>query len=396
LVFWSPFSKEITANPYPVYRALRDEAPVYHNEELDLYALSRYDDVLAAHLDPETFSSAHGVTIEGIDAGMPFLLVKDQPEHTWHRKIVSRVFTPRRIADLEPFIRERAAALLDPHLEDGRLDVVEDYSMRLPLDVIGELIGIPVDLRADVHILSDRLGAREGEELLPEDAMAAMDDLRDLFAGLVGARRKAPGDDVISLLMQSPVEDGAGNERMLDDIELAYRFMELAFAGHETVAKLIPSGVVALAWSPEQRAELVASPALLVDATEELLRWDPPSQYQGRWSTRDVELHGVTIPAEKRVVLITGAAVHDERKYPDPELFDIHRIVDRHVSFGFGIHLCLGAAVARLETRIAFEELLARVPHYEIDERGVVRAYSSNVRGLQNLPITFEGTAART
>ena len=393
MVTWSPFSKEISANPYPAYRQLRDDAPVYHNEELDLYALSRFDDVMAAHLDSETYSSTHGVTIEGTDAGLPFLLVKDLPEHTFHRRIVSRVFTPRRIADLEPFIRERAAALIEPHLDSGRMDIAEDFSIRLPLDVIGELLGIPVERRQEVHSLCDSLAARDGDVVVPDVAISAMTGLRDLFSELVTERRKAPGDDVISLLIRSEVEDGSGGVRMLDDNELAYRFMELAFAGHETVAKLIPNGVVGLSWYPDQRRELVDQPALMPGAVEELLRWDPPSQYQGRWTTRDVEIHGVTIPADTRVVLITGAAVHDERQYASPELFDIHRQADRHVSFGFGVHLCLGAALARLETKIAFEELLARIPDYNIDGSGVVRAYSSNVRGLQNLPIVFDRTA---
>ena len=214
-----------------------------------------------------------------------------------------------------------------------------------------------------------------------------VEELRQLLLGLVAERRTATGDDVISLLINSPVEDADGRERMLDDDELSYRFIELAFAGHETVAKQIANGVVALAWYPDQRRELVKDPSLMPLAVEEMLRWDPPSHYQGRWTTKEIELHGVTIPADVRVVLLTGSAVHDERQFPEPELFDIHRRPERHVTFGFGIHLCLGAALARLETRIAFEELLRRLPEYEIEEHGVVRAFSSNVRGLQHLPI---------
>lgn len=388
--YWNPYDRDVVTNPYPVYKQLRDDAPVYRSDELDLYALSRYEDVVAAHLDPWTYSSLHGVTIEGIDAGAPYLIAQDPPKHTWHRKIVSRVFTPRRISDLEPFIRRRTNELLDAGLRDGRIDAVQDLSMRLPLDVISELIGIPEEQRNEVHVLSDRLAEAQGRAD-GEDAMRWVEELRGLLLSLVAERRSAPGDDVISLLIQSPVEDEGGRERMLDDDELSYRFIELAFAGHETVAKQIANGVVALAWYPEQRRQLVDDPALLPGAVEEMLRWDPPSHYQGRWTTREVELHGVTIPADVRVVLITGAAVHDERQFPEPELFDIHRRPERHVTFGFGIHLCLGAALARLETRIAFEELLQRVPEYEIEEAGVVRAFSSNVRGLQNLPIRFAG-----
>ena len=196
------------------------------------------------------------------------------------------------------------------------------------------------------------------------------------------------------MLMNTPVEEEDGRQRLLTDDELAGRFLELSFAGHETVAKLIPNGVVALAWFPDARRSLVADPSLMPNAVEEMLRWDPPSHYQGRWTTRDVEVRGTVIPAEQRVILVTGSAVHDERKYPDPDLFDIHRDIDRHVSFGFGRHLCLGASLARLETRVAFEELLRRFPDFTIDETGAERHVSVNVRGLAKLPLVVETRAA--
>jgi cytochrome P450 len=396
MVEYNPFSRPIADNPFPVYRRLRDEAPVYRNEELDFYALSRFDDVMSAHLDPTTLSSAHGVTIEGIDAGQPFLIVKDPPDHTAHRKIVSRVFTPRRIGALEPFIRARAGELLDRVRDQDAFDVAADFSIRLPLDVISELIGIPPSLRAEVHVLCDRITTRQEGSTDYEDALAANIELHTLLVGLVQDRRAHPGDDVISLLIASPVPLDDGTERSLDDDELASRFLELAFAGHETVAKLIPNGVIALAWYPDQRRELVADPSLMAGAVEEMLRWDPPSHYQGRWTTRDLELHGTTIPADNRVILVTGSAGHDERRYHEPELFDLHRDVDRHLSFGFGAHLCLGAALARLETRVAFEELLARNPEYGIDEASAVRQYSGNVRGLDHLQIVPERAPVST
>jgi cytochrome P450 len=390
---YDPFDRAMVDNPFPTYRWLRDEEPVHRNEARGFWALSRFDDVLAAHLDPVTFSSAHGVTIDGFEAGAPFLIVQDPPTHTWHRKIVSRVFTPRHIAALEPFIRRTAGDLLDAVADRDRFDLVDHFSLRLPLDVISELIGIPVELRDEVHHLSDRIADRQGEAMA-DDGVAAHGELHQLLVGLVQERRLHPGDDVISMIMTTPTLDDDGNEVSLDDDGLAFRFMELAFAGHETVAKLIANGVVALAWYPDQRRELVADPGLLPGAVEEMLRWDPPSHFQGRWTTTDVELHGTTIPAESRVLLLTGSAGHDERRYDDPELFDIHRNVDRHVSLGFGVHLCLGAALARLETRIAFEELLARVPDFSIADEGVVRAYSENVRGLQHLPVVVERRAA--
>jgi cytochrome P450 len=396
MVEYNPFDHAIVDDVYEVYRRLRDEAPVYYNPDVDFWALSLFEDVMAAHLDPTTYSSTHGATIEGIDGGQPFLIVKDPPEHTWHRKIVSRVFTPRRIGGLEHFIRRTATDLLDRHVGTDGFDVVTEFSFRLPLDVIGELLDIPAELRTEVHEKSDVLAARDGKEIRPDAAMEASAALVTMFTGLVAARRRSPGDDVISMLMQAEVADDDGTTRMMPDEELAFRFLELAFAGHETVAKLIANAVVGLAWYPAARRELVEDPSLIPNAVEEMLRWDPPSQYQGRWTTRDVELHGVTIPADSRVVLLTGSAGHDERRFAAPELFDIHRKIDRHVSFGFGIHLCLGAALARLETRIAFEEFLARFPEYTIADSGVARQYSSNVRGLQNLPIVLQTAPALT
>ncbi|GAA0958040.1 cytochrome P450 [Actinocorallia libanotica] len=390
MVEYNPFNRQTVHNPFPVYRALRDEAPVYHNEEVGFWALSRYEDVIAAHLDTDVFSSAHGVTIEGADQGAPFLIVKDPPEHTFHRKIVARLFTPRRIAQLEPFIRRTAGELLDKMRDADRFDLVEAFSFRLPLDVISELIGIPETERERIHHLSDRVAARNEDMSTPPDVYEASAELWALLAELVKERRRNPGNDVITMLMTTEVEDEEGNLRSLGDAELASRFLELAFAGHETVAKLIPNGVIALAWYPDQRRELVADPGLIPNAVEEMLRWDPPSHYQGRWTTREVEVHGTVIPADQRVILITGSAVHDERKYPDPETFDIHRDIDRHVSFGFGRHLCLGASLARLETRVAFEELLERFPDFTIDPDGVERHYSGNVRGLAKLPLLIE------
>ena len=242
MVEYSPFDRDITHNPYPAYRALRDEAPVYHNEQVGFWALSRYADVVAAHLDTDVYSSANGVTIEGVDQGMPFLIVKDPPEHTWHRKIAGRMFTPRRINALEPFIRTTAASLLDKVADADEFDLIEHFSFRLPLDVISELIGIPDTVRQHIHHLSDRLVARDESGAVTEDAALASMELAQVFIDLVSDRRRNPGNDVITTLMNTEVADDDGNTRSLDDNELANRFLELAFAGHETVAKLIPTG----------------------------------------------------------------------------------------------------------------------------------------------------------
>lgn len=386
---YNPYVWETQHNPYPVYARLRDEAPVYHNPDLDFWALSRYADVLAAHKDPTTFVSSHGVTLEGNEAGQDLLITKDPPVHDWHRKVVSRVFTPRRVNGLEPFMRDSCARLLDPFVGEPGFDVVEQLSIQLPLAVIGELLGIPESQRQEVHHLADRMFTREDTATVSEEAAAAQVELGMLLYGIVVERRRHLEDDVISLLIASEVTDDDGNGWLLSDEELATRVLELAFAGHETVARLIANGVVALSWYPEQRDELVADRGLLPNAVEEMLRWDAPSHYQGRWTSTDVTLHDTTIPADSRVVLVTGAANHDERVYAEPELFDIHRDIDTTVSFGYGVHFCLGASLARLETRVAFDELLDRFPEYGIDESGVERMRSSNVRGLARLPITL-------
>jgi cytochrome P450 len=386
---YNPFHFEIQHNPYPTYKRLRDEAPVYRHPELGFYALTRYEDVINGHLDPATFISSRGVTLEGGEMGQSLLITMDPPVHEWHRKVVSRVFTPRRIGGLEPAIRAIAADLLDRFRGADRFDAVEDFSIQLPLAVIGELLGIPAEMRQEVHELADRLFARDDSGTVSPEATQAMLDLAALLHGLVVERRKNPGDDVVSLMITSPVVDDAGNESFPTDEDLATRFLELAFAGHETVARLIANGLVALNWEPDQRRELVDDRSLLPQAVEEMLRWDAPSHYQGRWASRDVELHGATIPAESRVLLVTGAANHDDRQFEHPERFDLHRPADRPVYFGFGVHLCIGAALARLETRIAFDELLDRFPEYGIDETGVVRMRAGNVRGLQNLPLVI-------
>jgi cytochrome P450 len=393
---YNPFARETQMNPYPVYRWLRDEAPVYHNPEIGFYALSRFEDVLQAHKDAETFISRYGPTIERMEQGTADVLIaQDAPEHTWQRKLVSRLFTPRAISDLEPKVRAIAVAVLDEAREHGELDAVIDFSGYLPMMVIAEMLGLPQEARGDLRRLSDRMLDRSDTDETGEitaGATVAIREAHEILGQIVEEKAKRPSDDIASLLLTATVPDAEGVERRLTRQQVVFRLMELVAAGHETTAKLVANGIVALTWSRDQRAELVADPSLIPQAVEEMLRWDPPSHYQGRWVERDVTLHGTTIPAESRVILITGAANHDDRVFEDPELFDIHRKIERHVAFGFGIHLCIGAALARLESRIAFEELLRRYPNYELTQP-IRRAYSSNVRGLSNLPIVLEPAA---
>jgi cytochrome P450 len=394
-VEYNPFARETQTNPYPVYRWMRDEAPVYHNPDIGFYALSRFDDVLQAHLDAATFVSKYGPSIEKFATEIDVLIATDDPDHQWQRKLVSRVFTPRAINDLEPTVRAIAAEVLDGARDRGELDVVPEYSAHLPMMVIAEMLGIPMEARGDLRRLSDRMldrGDADEHGNMPAASLDAIGEIVRIMSEIVAEKAAAPGDDIASLLLTASITDDDGKELRLTPEQVVARVMELVAAGHETTAKLIANGVIALAWYPDQRAELVADPALIPNAVEEMLRWDPPSHYQGRWVEHDVTLHGVTIPGDTRVILITGAANHDERHFTDPEYFDIHRKIDRHVAFGFGIHLCIGAALARLETRVAFEELLLRYPTYELAQP-MRRAYSSNVRGLSNLPIALTPAA---
>jgi cytochrome P450 len=339
--------------------------------------------------------SNHGPTIETLSTATAALIAQDPPAHTWQRKLISRVFTPRAIAELEQQVRSIAGDILDEARQRGTLDVVSEYSGYLPMMVIAEMLGVPTDARAELRELSDRMLDRseaDGDAKLNSDAPDAITRFVSMMTELAQERAARPADDIASLLLTGRTTDREGNEVGLDPAVVPFRLMELVAAGHETTAKLIANGVVALSWYRDQRMELVENPDLIPNAVEEMLRWDPPSQYQGRWVEKEVTLHGVTIPPESRVILITGSANHDERVFDEPELFSIHRKIDRHVAFGFGIHLCVGASLARLETRIAFEELLRRYPEYELTQP-IKRAYSSNVRGLSSLPIAL-GTAA--
>jgi cytochrome P450 len=389
-VEYNPYSSAVQHNPFPIYQWMRDEAPVYHNDKVGFWALSRYDDVLAASLDTATYLSGHGMTIEGLDVGNDILINKDQPEHTWHRRLVSRVFTPMAVASQEENVRAVCRELLADVRERGQIDVVDEFSLVLPIAVICEMLGIPADARSTIHDRSSRMlamSATDGPPELSDDVINASLDLAMQMIDVVNERAKSPGDDIITLLLQSEVVDDDGKAWKLTPEQVASRVVELVVAGHETTAKLIGNMVVALAWYPDQRAELASDSSLVARAVEEGLRWDGPSHYQGRWVEREVEVHGVTIPADSRVILMTGAASHDDRVFEHPELFDIHRDITRNLALGWGIHLCLGQALARLETRVAIEELLAAMPDFELADTGIARAPSSQVRGHDHLPI---------
>jgi cytochrome P450 len=341
-----------------------------------------------ATLDWKSFTSTHGPTLERTENALPIMISMDPPQHTRVRALVSKAFTPKRVAEMEPVVRrltqERLAGL-EPGMQ---IDLFEQLASSMPMDVISTMLGVPRELRDRVRHLTNEFMLREpGElEMSPRQVQLGA-ELFSIYRELIEARRRAPADDLLSALIAAELPDESGLPTALSDLELLGFCMLLGSAGHETTARLICNSAVTLARHPEQRAELAENPGLLPNAVEEFLRYDPPSQVQGRWSTCAVTLHGTAIPADVRVLLLTGAAQRDPREYEEPDRFDIHRRIERQLSFGYGQHLCLGKSLARQECRVAFEELLARFPDYEIDESGLVWAHNNNVRGYAKVPM---------
>lgn len=389
---YDPYDYGIDADPHPVWRRLRDEAPLYHNERYDFYALSRFQDVLDAHLDPETFSSARGTVLELMDEPMdpaPMIFM-DPPEHTRLRRLVNRAFSPRRIAALEERIRELCARYLDPLVDTGGFDYVADFGAKLPVMVVSSLLGIPEVDQDQVREWTDGTLHRDPGETKPgERARRASGRLFGYFQQHIDERRPRPRDDLMSDLMHTPLSADDGSERTLTDAELHTFYGLISAAGNETVARFLGWAATTLARWPDERARLAADPGLVPNAVEELLRYEAPSPIQARWVTRDVELHGHVVPAASKMALLTGSAGRDEREHGEPDRFDVTRRIERHVSFGHGIHFCLGAALARMEGRVAIEETLARFPTWEVDEDGLEMVHTSTVRGYAKVPIAF-------
>lgn len=391
-LYWDPFDTEIDTDPYDVWRRLRDEAPLYRNERFDFWALSRFEDVKTASTAPKVFSSAHGTVLE-IMAEQPMgggqMIFMDPPEHTRMRSLVSRAFTPRRMADLEDRVRELAVGLLDPHVGSGSFDFVQDFGAILPSMVISSLLGVPDSDRARVHHLIDTLFHIEpGVGMINDVSFTARIELYEYLQELIEHRAANPTGDMISDLTQAELTDDDGTVRRLDSREATEFALLLVSAGTETVARLLGWAAVVLDQHPDQRAELAADSSLLPNAVEELLRYEAPSPVQGRWLTEEIELHGETVPVDAKVLLLTGSAGRDERVYPDADRFDIHRSFDTHVSFGYGVHFCLGAALARTEGRIGIEEALRRFPTWSVDHDAAVRLHTSTVRGWSSVPVT--------
>jgi cytochrome P450 len=388
---YSPYAYEVHEDPYPTYARLREEAPLYRNDELGFWALSRHADVLAGFRDSELLSSANGVSLEPSGTGphasrtMSFLAM-DPPRHGRMRGLVSRGFTPRRVVDLEPRIRALTVRHLEPALERGTFDLITDFAGKLPMDVISELMGVPPADRDEVRRLADLVVHREQGVLdVPPAGMAAALELVGYYTELVGDRRRRPADDLTTVLLAAEVD----GDRLTDEEVVGFLFL-MVVAGNETTTKLLGHAWYWGERNPDERAKPFADPARISDWIEETLRYDASSQVLARTVTRDVELHGQVAPAGDRMLLLIGAANRDPRVFADPDRYDIDRAdVTHHLaSFGSGRHFCLGASLARLEARIALEELVARVADYEVHHDGVRRVHSVNVRGFATLPTT--------
>ena len=383
---FSPYDYEFHNDPYPVYAWLRAEAPVYRNDELDFWALSRYDDVLTGFRDHAAFSNANGVMIERSiwtpDASRFIsFLGMDPPEHTAMRGLISRAFTPRRVAAMEPRIREIASRYIDAGLDRGSFDFMTGLAAALPLDVISELIGVPETDRARVRRLVDQMLHREeGMRDVPAAAVEAGMSITEYYLSLIAARRRDPAEDLISALLDA---DTVGT-RLTDADLVAFLFL-LVGAGSETTTHLLGSAWY-WAWrNPAQRS--AAFGGNITGWIEETLRYDSPAQVVARKAAKDLDLHGTGVPAGAQVLLLPGSANRDDRVFPGPDVYDLARDTSRLISFGSGRHFCLGAPLGRLEAKVVLELLVARVrPDYEIDPDGISRVHSVNVRGFASLP----------
>lgn len=387
-LYYDPYDVDIDADPHPVYRRLRDEAPIYYNEQLDFWGLSRFADVESALKDWQRLSSARGDILEVVKANptMPpgVFINEDPPEHTMHRALVSRAFTPGRMRKLEEQIRAFCAACLDPLVGEDRFDFVLDLGAQMPVKAIGMLMGIPEADQPSVRDAAVRkLRNKPGEPLqVTKDHYFS----GKAYAEYVAWRAEHPSDDLVTELLNVEFEDLSGTTRKLTHDELLTFIAVIAGAGVETTGRLFGWIGKVLADHPDQRAEIVADRSLVANTIEELLRYEPPGPHVARYVAEDVEYHGRTIPAGSALLLMIASGNRDERRFEDPDRFDIHRNIGQSLTFGYGAHYCLGAALARIEGRIALDEVLNRWPEWDIDIDAARRAPTSTVRGWDSMP----------
>jgi cytochrome P450 len=393
--YYDPYDFEIDRDPHPVWKRLREEMPVYYNEPYNFYALTRYEDNRSCLNDWRTYSSTSGTVLEMLDSPPEVIkefglgmLFEEPPLHTEHRSILARSFTPKRIAELDDGIRQLSRGLLDEILANGpTFDFVRDYANYIPMTVISELLGVPESDRPYVQSIADDYAKfEEGDEPVYDgDAPARMSAY---FADLIDGVRPGRGEGLISDLIEAEIDD-EGTTRRLTTQELLEYVSLVAAAGNETTANLIGWAGVLLARHPDQRRLLVDDPTLVRNAVDEVLRYEAPSPIQARLVTTDVEWHGVSIPNGSKMLLLVGSANRDDRRFDSGDTFDVRRKNSGdHLSLGQGIHFCLGAALARAEARIGLEELLLRVPSWDVDHGGTQMIKNSSRRGWATLPVT--------
>jgi cytochrome P450 len=391
-VVFDPFSADFFNHPYETYRRMRAEAPVYYSEEYDFYALTRHSDVAAAFKDFETYSSSMGIDLGMVKAGQPvppLVIMMDPPDHRRMRSLVNKVFTPRAIESQRAMVTEQIDRFLNA-VDSAEFDVVHDFSALFPVEVITRMLGVPAENRQQIRLWLDIQLSREyGSFEMSEAGMNAGIETGLFYYNLIQERRATPADDMISRLIAVEVERDDGTMTSLDDVEITGFASLLGGAGAETVTKLIGNAVVTFAKNPDQWQKLLDDRSKIPAAVEELLRFEAPAQYVVRYSMVDVELHGTTIPAGKPVLLVAGSANRDGDAFTDPDTFDIDR--DRseaqNIGLGYGLHSCLGAALARMESAIALDRLLDFMPRYEIIEDGLKRVAMTNVAGWSNVPV---------
>lgn len=384
-VHYDPFSYEIHEDPYPVYARLREESPVYFDSERCFYALSRYDDVRHALLDHGTYCSGRGFTLEDLDDfTLPMLIGMDPPDHTRLRATINRALTPRRVSGLEAPVRALAQKLLAEMQPRGEGDVIADFAAVLPMAVISWMLRVPDEDQERLRGLSDVMLHRDDATSgVPERGKQAAAEMYGYFDGLVASRDAKDSEDLVSLLLAAERRGEISHSEIL-----GFCFL-LIIAGNETTTKLIGNAVWALDQNPAERARLLRDPMLIANAVEETVRYMPSTHMMARTLTRDVELHGRTMEAGRKVALILASANRDERRWTDPDRFDVGRDTAEHLGFGFGIHHCIGAALARLEGRVALGEILAHLPDFTVDRDGLERAHSGNVIGFTKVPVKF-------
>ncbi len=392
--YYDPFDTEIDDDPYSTWKRLRDEAPLYYNDKYAFYALSRYTDVLAGLQNWDTFRSGKGTVLDIIQSGMEvpsgLVLWEDPPLHDLHRKMLSRVFTPRRMEAIEPLARQFTITALDKATGADNFDFIADLAAWMPMRTIGCLLGIPEEDQASIRDSNDRalkVTAGQASSAAQGDEGGIAVPSYDHIAGYVDWRAKNPSDDLMTDLIYAEVEEPDGTRRQLARDEVLTYISLIMGAGSETTTRLIGFVGQLLGDHADQRREIAADHSMISSAIEEVLRYEAPSPVQGRYVQHDVRYYEQTVPEGSVMLLLNGAANRDERRYPDPDRFDIHRKKGAHLSFGQGLHFCLGAALARMEARVALEEVLTRLPDWEVDYDNASKAHTASVRGWASLPV---------